>query len=100
MNLLEKIACAQKAPNMVEIEGLLSSVTSDYLTRYANEIEKAPTAKIYGEQSKWISNAVRFFIADIHRDKLAIWKNVPDRFKTTAIYKRLQLSQFITMHHA
>jgi len=94
MTLQEKITHCQKAANMVEIEQLLSSVTADYLTRYANEVEKAPSAN-YGTQSTWISKAVRFFIADIHRDKLAIWRNIPERFKTTVIYQRLAVSQFV-----
>jgi hypothetical protein len=95
MNLQEKINAVKSAPNMVEVEGLLNSITSDYLTRYANEVEKAPQATS-GHQSKWIGNAVRFFIADIHRDKLAIWQHIPERFHSTKFYERLKLSQFVT----
>ena len=95
MTLQEKITIARQSSNMIEIDALLSSVTADYLTRYANEIQRAPATN-YGDQSAWISNAVRFFIADIHQDKLAIWHNIPERFKKTAIYHRLSLSQFVT----
>lgn len=95
MNISEKIAYVKTVPNMVQVEGLLASITADYMTRYANEVERAPAAH-YGTQSAWISKAIRFFIADIHRDKLAIWNNIPDRFKGCTIYQRLAVSQFVT----
>jgi hypothetical protein len=94
--LSEKIKLIQSAPNMVEIEGLLSSVTAHYLCRYANEVQKAPAPDGYGSQSNWIEKAVRFFIADIHRDKLVLWQHIHPRFHKTAIYQRLAVSQFVT----
>jgi hypothetical protein len=91
----EKIAAVKIAPNMVEIESILQSVTSDYLNLYSQKIECAPNADNYGSQSKWIEKAVRFFIANIHADKKTIWQHIPQRFNNTAIYQRLKLSQFV-----
>lgn len=91
----EKINQIKNACNMVEIEAVLNSVTSEYLNRYSTEIEKAPNSDNYGSQSKWVEKAVRFFIADIHRDKLGLWQHIDLRFKRTAIYQRLLLSQFL-----
>ena len=95
MTQQHKIEYVKNAPNMIEIEGVLNSVTEDYLTKYANEVEKAPASDNYGTQSKWIEKAVRFHIASIHTDKLAIFNAIPARFYKTAIYQRLSVSQFV-----
>lgn len=91
-----KIEQVQTASNMVAVESILSSITQEYLTKYRNEVEICPKADNCGSQSVWASKAVRYFIADIHADKLTVWQNIPERFKNTAIYQRLKLSQFVT----
>lgn len=96
MTLQEKINYVKNtAPNMVEVDGILNSVTEDYITKYANEVEKAPKADIYRSQVKWIGEAVRYFITEIHADKMAIWAAIPERFYRSHIYQRLAVSQFV-----
>lgn len=91
-----KIEQVQTVSNMVAVESILSSITQEYLTKYRNEVEMCPKADNYGSQQAWTGKAVRYFIADIHADKLAVWQHIPERFKKTEIYQRLQSSQFIT----
>lgn len=97
MTLSEKINYVKNsASNMVQVDNLISSVTEDYITKYANEVDKAPSVDIYRSQQKWVGEAVRYFIDEIHADKKAIWDVIPERFHKSHIYKRLALSQFVT----
>lgn len=80
------------ASNMVEVDNILSSVTADYITKYANEVEKAPSADSYRSQVKWVGVAVRYFIDEIETDKRAIWEAIPECFHRSHIYQRLAKS--------
>lgn len=90
MNIQQKVEYVKKsASNMVEVENILDSVTADFITKYANEVEKAPAADIYRSQVAWVGKAVRYFLPEIEADKRAIWAAIPERFQRSHIYQRL-----------